>query len=299
MRKRRDQDNAFREDYWLNTTEYRPDMPGIHLHSFCHSLLTPQWHPLGPKRYRYIQVSIILSGKQKYITHDGVWITNAPNFFQITDLNEAADGRQYRHTTELERYFILLHVNRVLRTLLYELFPAGLPGFMPSDPFRLKTCFEDIRHCLRKKGPSDNTMLGALVFRLLLEASMQNTKESRIQETLSTALRLIDNEFCDPELTRERVAAAAGISVVSLGKLFRSSLQTTARKYITDLRLEKACKMLNFSEISIAQIAEQCGFTSHSYFTKVFRKNFGCTPFEFRMNGFAKPKSEKLRTDWK
>ena len=288
MKTRHSRSAEFREDYWMNDSEYRPGEPGIRLHSFCHSFLSPQWQP-GRQRRQYIQVSMILSGKSEYINSDGDRISNPTNFFRISDLNTADENLIYRQKITLERYFILLHVNRLLRSVLNELFPAGLPKFMPSDPARLKNCFEDIRKCLRKKGPTDNAVLGALVFRLLTEAAAQNSGGSRIRETLSTALRYIDNQFCLPTLTRDQVAASAGISVVALGKLFRSSLGTTPGKYITSMRLEKACHLLEFSELSVAQIAEQCGFSIGSYFSKVFRKHFGGTPLEYRLKRRGEP----------
>ena len=281
MKTRHSRSAEFREDYWMNDSEYRPGEPGIRLHSFCHSFLSPQWQPRG-HRLQYIQVSMILSGKSEYITSDGDRVSNPTNFFRISDLNTADENLKYRQKITLERYFILLHVNRLLRSVLNEFFPAGLPKFMPSDPVRLINCFEDIRKCLRKRGPTDNAVLGALVFRLLTEAAAQNTAGSRVGETLSAALRYIDNQFCIPTLTRDKAAAAAGVSVVALGKLFRSSLGTTPGKYITSMRLEKARHLLEFSELPVAQVAEQCGFSTGSYFTKVFRTHLGCTPLEFR-----------------
>ena len=311
MKTRHSRSAEFREDYWLNPMDYRPDAPGIQLHSFCHSFLTPQWHP-NAKRRQYIQVSMILSGQAEYINSDGDRISNQPNFFRISDLNQADPNVTYTHKNTLERYFILLHVNRLLRSVLNELFPGGLPRFMPSVPERLKSCFEDIRRTLRRKGPPDNAMLGALVFRLLTEAAAQNTAGSRIRETLSTAqntagsriretlstaLRYIDNQFCDPALTRDQVAAAAGISVVALGKLFRSGLGTTPGKYITSMRLEKARHLLEFSELPVAQIAEQCGFSTNSYFTKVFRSHLGRTPLEYRQGRMTARKQKTAGDD--
>ena len=282
MKTYRSQSANYREDYLLNTSEFDQDSRGIHLYSFCHSFIL---RPLGlrPRRFQFIQVSMILSGISEIVTGEGERVTRPTNFFAISDLNKTDLKVEYKQKMILERYFILLDVNRLLRNLLDELFPAGLPRFMPSDPVRLKNCFEDIRKCLRKKGPPDDAMLGGLVFRLLSEAAVQNTGGTRVRETLSAALRYIDNKFCFPTLTREQVAGYAGISVVALGKLFRSGMGTTPGKYITALRLEKARHLLEFSELPVAQVAEQCGFSSGSYFTKVFREHLNCTALEYRL----------------
>jgi len=53
--------------------------------------------------------------------------------------------------------------------------------------------------------------------------------------------------------------------------------------YIQQLRLEYAAKLLvEQPEMSIVQIAAECGFGSHKYFTERFRLHFSMTPSEFR-----------------
>jgi len=51
--------------------------------------------------------------------------------------------------------------------------------------------------------------------------------------------------------------------------------------YLKTIRLQNAKKMLSAKELSITQVARQCGFNSVSYFTKLFKEYFNETPKEF------------------
>ena len=280
MKKRRSFSPDYQENYLLNNSEFQPGWYGIRVHSFCHSLLLPNFTPDEYAR-PFILVSLILSGEDNYIDSDGDRILRKPGFFAIADLNQS-HPKTYRRRHPLERYFVLLHVNRFLRDLLVRLFPAGLSHGQAPNPARLKRCFEDIRKVLRKPGETDNVLLGAMGFRLLTEAAEQFSPHSELPDALNLALQFIDNRFCDPELTRTAVAEAAGISVVSLGNLFREHLHTTVNHYITDLRLDKAKHLLENGKLPISELSAQCGFSSSCYFARVFKEKNGILPGDYR-----------------
>lgn len=281
IKSKRDKTADYQEDYLLNTSEYQPQLPGLRIHSFCHSRLNPHWTPLK-SRYPFIIVYMILSGEDLYIAEDGGTVHLQPNFFVVADLNEATSKSFHLRKDTLERYFILLEVNHFLRTLLRELFPGGLPKFLSQEAIRLKRCFEDIRRVLRKKGEIDDVLLGAMGYRLLCEATRQTTPRSRLPENLTVALRYIDNHFCDPALTRRDIASASGMCVVLLGRLFQEHLNTTVNHYVMDFRLEKAKHLLEQTKQPIKEIAAQCGFSYAYYFAKVFHEKNGILPSEYR-----------------
>ncbi len=281
MKKRQYSPGDYREDYLLNNSEYEPGFPGIRVHSFCHSRIYPRWRPIDISR-PYIMLSMIISGGENFLNADGDRILREPDSFSIHDLNNTRSGKVYLHKETLERYFVLLEVNRFLRDLLQSMFPASLPQFRSPHPERLKRGFEDIRRVLRKKGETDNALLGAMAFRLLCEAAGQLAPPNRLPAPLTAALRHIENRFTFPELTRRETAAVSGVSTVVLGKLFRTHLQTTVNHYVVRLRMEKAKKLLAQTRLPVAEIAAMCGFAQSCYFSKVFRRQTGSLPRAYR-----------------
>ncbi|MBO7736807.1 MAG: helix-turn-helix transcriptional regulator, partial [Clostridia bacterium] len=56
----------------------------------------------------------------------------------------------------------------------------------------------------------------------------------------------------------------------------------TLRQYVIAYRLRLAKSLLRYTTKTVAEIAEEAGFTDASYFTKTFRATFGETPKEWR-----------------
>jgi AraC-like DNA-binding protein len=95
--------------------------------------------------------------------------------------------------------------------------------------------------------------------------------------------RYIDEHVADPSMSAETVAAAFGISLRKLYYLFEPYGGVSS--YVTVGRLWRARAMLldpHCARMSIADIAESCGFAYRTNFVRAFRKLFGVTPREAR-----------------
>ena len=281
MKKKVSRSPDYQEEYLLNNSEFHREFPGIRVHSFCHSRIYPRWRPNDVSR-PYIMLSMIISGGENFLSADGDRVLRRADHFSIHDLNNTQGGKTYLQKEMLERYFVLLEVTGFLREILQSLFPDGLPQFLPPRPERLKRGFEDIRRVLRKKGETDNALLGAMVFRLLCEAAGQLSPPSLRPAALESALRYIDNGFVRAQLTRREIASAAGVSPAALGKMFRTYLHTTVNHYVTELRLEQARRLLTKTRESVTEIAARCGFSQTAYFIRVFRERTGVRPLAYR-----------------
>ncbi len=69
-----------------------------------------------------------------------------------------------------------------------------------------------------------------------------------------------------------------------LRKLFKKEIGMTPLEYMTNLRMKKAETMLTTAwtrDYSVSEIAELCGFDDALYFSRVFKKHFGCSPSAF------------------
>lgn len=83
--------------------------------------------------------------------------------------------------------------------------------------------------------------------------------------------------------TLSELARAVHLSPVYFHSLFKSATGETPLAYLTRLRIEKAEVMLLTGDLSPAEIAEMCGFSSETYFSAVFKKSTGCTPRQYRL----------------
>ena len=81
------------------------------------------------------------------------------------------------------------------------------------------------------------------------------------------------------------VAQLAGCSVNYLSTVFHSSYGVTLKSFILDHKLENASRILNLGQMHPAEVAEFCGFRDAGYFSRVFKKTFGCTPSSLYRGG--------------
>lgn len=90
--------------------------------------------------------------------------------------------------------------------------------------------------------------------------------------------------FLDPKFERQTIMDRFNLSKERAGAVFsKGSSHSNLTSYIQQLRLEAAAKMLSEqSDKSIVQIASDCGFGAHTYFSFCFRQHFGMSPTDYR-----------------
>lgn len=107
---------------------------------------------------------------------------------------------------------------------------------------------------------------------------------SRLDKKFLSELRaLIMARLADPNLTVESLGKEMGLSRVQLFRKTKALLGAGANELILNLRLEKACALLLDPALTVADIADQTGFTSQSYFSTVFKNRFGASPKDWRL----------------
>ena len=79
-------------------------------------------------------------------------------------------------------------------------------------------------------------------------------------------------------VTTEQLAKELGMNRTYLCKLFAEETGLTVHQYVTQVKLEEARRLMDITQKSIAEIAEYLGFSSQSYFQKVFKSHTGVTP---------------------
>ncbi|MDR6551044.1 AraC family transcriptional regulator [Paenibacillus qinlingensis] len=84
----------------------------------------------------------------------------------------------------------------------------------------------------------------------------------------------------------ERLAAVLYLSPSHISHLFHHETGGTLSEYLTTRRMHEASKLLKSTSLPIQEISKQIGYNSASYFTRVFKRHKGITPFHYRQ---AKP----------
>ena len=110
-----------------------------------------------------------------------------------------------------------------------------------------------------------------------------NSKLTAADEKMKVIMRFIHSHYQE-SISVEDISKEAHISKRVCFRLFQENLHMTPVEYMTSYRLRKACQRLVDTKEPITQIAYNCGLGSSSYFGKVFREHYGCTPAAYRKN---------------
>jgi len=84
------------------------------------------------------------------------------------------------------------------------------------------------------------------------------------------------------DLTREDIAAFLHFNPAYLSRLFKKETGLSLSDYIMDQRMKQAKRLLSESDLKVSDVAEITGYRNFSYFSKLFKKQEGFTPQEFR-----------------
>ncbi|WZL73019.1 helix-turn-helix domain-containing protein [Clostridiaceae bacterium 35-E11] len=86
------------------------------------------------------------------------------------------------------------------------------------------------------------------------------------------------------DLKLEEVAEVCNLSQYHFSRLFKNFYGKTFVQYLTELRMDKACKLLKETDLTITEITEKVGYKEIGYFSRIFKKNIGISPKQYRTN---------------
>jgi AraC family transcriptional regulator, L-rhamnose operon regulatory protein RhaS len=109
------------------------------------------------------------------------------------------------------------------------------------------------------------------------QAELQDTKGMRI----ALPLAYIENHFAR-DISLRYLSGLANLSPRHFFRIFQETYRTTPKAYVAQLRIARARMLLLQSKKSITEIALDCGYSDSNYFARVFKKNCGMTPLQFR-----------------
>lgn len=105
------------------------------------------------------------------------------------------------------------------------------------------------------------------------------TATSYDERFLTRALEIVENSFEESGFSTEAFAGEMHMSRMQLNRKLQALTDLATGEFIRCVRLKRAAQLLTKNAGStIIEIAYQVGFTSHSYFAKCFRQQFGHAP---------------------
>ncbi|MFW5663623.1 MAG: ATP-binding protein [bacterium] len=102
------------------------------------------------------------------------------------------------------------------------------------------------------------------------------------QAFLEKIVKTIETHFEDEQFSVEILAENVNMSVSQLNRKLKALIDQTPGQLISSLRLQRAADLLAQKAGSVSEIGYEVGFTDNAYFARAFKKQFGCSPSEYK-----------------
>ncbi|WP_127579840.1 AraC family transcriptional regulator [Paenibacillus koleovorans] len=126
-----------------------------------------------------------------------------------------------------------------------------------------------------------NHLISELTIALFKQYSGWNARHSTIDQALDRIPAYLALHLSEP-LPVQELAAAAHLSESRFHLLFRQRFGVSPHQYLIQLRLQHVKELLAETSLTLAEIAEQCGFTDLHHLSSSFKRREGMAPSEYR-----------------
>ncbi len=102
------------------------------------------------------------------------------------------------------------------------------------------------------------------------------------QKFIRKVIKIIEANFNNEEFGTENLAAEVNMSLSQLNRKLNALVDQPAGQLIRSLRLQRAADLIKQNTGTIAEICYKLGFNDQAYFSRTFKKQFGCSPSEYK-----------------
>ncbi len=256
---------------------------------------TPISH--GLHTHTYYELLYVLSGKVEMTIRGRDYVCPSGSLVFLNPFDAHASRPvclPYR------RYYLLIPQtqlqafhNDVLLLSVFRYHGAQFPYVMETGEkqSRFDTYFSLLYAIYQEGGPYLDTRVESLMTLILTDVRSLRPDMFIPDAQLSflpirTILHDLDHTFCEP-FSLQALSEQYHVSPGCLSAHFRRIVGISPMQYVMQSRLTRACFLLKHTELSVSEIAHQCGFPDTSNFVRRFHIQFHQTPLQFRQAGTA------------
>ena len=256
--------------------------------SYPSVMLTPIRHT------QHFEFDFILSCSKQAISHIGERSCKlSPNMLVIRKPGQTSNSHLH-----FKCYCLHLEIDRD-NPLYSEL--LGVPAYLTLiNEASYHTLFETLfEYLLKKSDDTPDYFVLSKIFELMhyikkdaprnITLTHRNLKQEN--HAIQEAVKYIKANFSQ-NISLEVLGAVTGYSPNHFRKLFTEIMGVSPQKYLERVRVNHAKYLLVKREMSLADIAYVCGFSSQPYFTKIFKAYTLLTPYEFQQKATFRYKEE-------
>lgn len=155
---------------------------------------------------------------------------------------------------------------------------------------KLRALFEEMEEEFSARREDSVSMLRCCLERLCIlilreaekgEKPGRHSARGQENTVMNRAIQYVQYNFRNP-ITLSQTARQVHLSDNYFGELFRNRMGMSFNRYLRGQRMAYAVRLLEETELNIAEVVRESGFRSAAYFAEIFKKEYGETPTQFR-----------------
>ena len=201
-----------------------------------------------------------------------------------TNMIICAKPEQVRHTKfPFKCYYVhmIVHSGALYDALI------STPDFFETDKVNIyKEIFIKLIKYYSTLSNSEEIILQSLLLELIYTINKDSTSKNKNgnftnnYSMIEKSLQYIKENITE-DLSLESIAKTMLLSPIHFHNTFKAAVGKTLHDYVEEQRLKKAVTLMLTTNYSLTQIAYECGFSSQSYFSYVFKRRMKKTPREY------------------
>lgn len=115
-----------------------------------------------------------------------------------------------------------------------------------------------------------------------IQKEMENRKSDKPKQIVEKINSLLETGYNDSSFSLDYLASSIGISTAYMCRIYKQHTGNTINDILASIRMNKAKELLVGTQMSVNEIAEKVGYANTTYFYRIFKKENGVTPNEYR-----------------
>ncbi len=247
-------------------------------HSHDEYELTMMWNVEG---YR-----VIGSQMSEFLPHDLTLI--GPNVLHAYRKGKHFTGNKDLTVVQFSRYMANYQIfesddMKPVRSMLLKARSGGI-HFSDSTAVKIRDRMVSLKDL---KGIESVTVFLEILYELATTDEYEILSASDVysspegSELVNKMINYVEKNY-DKKIALEDFSPLIGLTPASVSRFFKKKTNRNFWDYLNRFRVDKACKFLLESDITISEVCYKCGFNNLSNFNRIFKKYIGTTPSEYR-----------------